>query len=82
MRLQRKRRRTDLIEHVVRRHAELIGVEHQAFGEQREQAVAQHDLSFPPDWHIFNDKRSVSKKMKFAQITYVRKITRCILKNK
>lgn len=39
----------NLEEHVVGRHGELAGVQHQAFGEQREEAVAHHDLRFPPD---------------------------------
>lgn len=42
-------RHTDLKKHIVGCHGELAGVEHQAFGEQGEQAVTQHDLRFPPD---------------------------------
>lgn len=44
--------RTDLEEHVVGCHGELSGVEHQAFGEQGEKAMTQHDLRFPPDQDI------------------------------
>lgn len=35
--------RTDLKEHVVGRHAELAGVEHQALNEQGEEAMTQHN---------------------------------------
>lgn len=45
---------TDLKKHIVHCHGEVAGVEHQAFGEQGEQAVTQHDLCFPPDR---NDKK-------------------------
>ena len=41
-------RGTDLKEHVVRCHGKVGGVQHQAFGEQREKAVAEHDLRLPP----------------------------------
>lgn len=43
---------TDLKEHVVGCHSELAGVEHQAFSEQGEEAIIQHDLRFPPEEDI------------------------------
>lgn len=49
---------TDLKEHVVGCHSELAGVEHQTFSEQREEAVTQHDLRFPPDRDIRRSKVS------------------------
>lgn len=49
---------TDLKERVVGCHSELAGVEHQAFSEQREEAVTQHDLRFPPDRDIRRSKVS------------------------
>lgn len=49
---------TDLEEHVVGCHSELAGVEHQAFSEQGEEAVTQHDLRFPPDQDIKRSKVS------------------------
>lgn len=42
----------NLKEHVVGRHGELARVQHQAFAEQREEAVAHHDLRFPPDQNM------------------------------
>ena len=48
----KRRRRTNLEEHVVGCHGELAGVDHQAFNEQGEEAVTQHDLRFPPDQDI------------------------------
>lgn len=51
---------TDLEEHVVCCHGELAGVEHQAFSEQGEEAVTQHDLRFPPDQDIRTSKGSQS----------------------
>lgn len=50
--------KTDLEEHVVGRHGELARVEHQAFSQQREQAVTQHDLGFPPNQDIRRSKVS------------------------
>ena len=47
--LECERRPTDLKEHVVGCHGELVGVEHQAFSEQGEEAVTQHNLRFPPN---------------------------------
>lgn len=49
---------TDLEEHIVGCHGELVGVEHQAFSEQREETVTQHDLRFPPDQDIGRPKVS------------------------
>lgn len=48
--------RTDLKEHVVGRHAELAGVEHQALNEQGEEAMTQHNFRFPPDQDIRRSK--------------------------
>lgn len=57
--LEREHRQsTDLKKHVVGCHGELVGVEHQAFSEQGEEAVTQHDLSFPPDQDIRRSKVS------------------------
>lgn len=50
--------RTDLEEHVVGCHGELAGMEHQAFSEQGEEAVTQHDLRFPPDQDVRRSKVS------------------------
>lgn len=42
----------NLEEHVVGRHGELAGVQHQALREQGEEAVAHHDLRFSPDQDV------------------------------
>lgn len=47
---------THLKEYVVGCHTELTGVKHQAFSEQGEQAMTQHDLRFPPDQDIREGK--------------------------
>lgn len=49
---------TDLEEHIVGRHGEGVGVKHQTLSEQREEAMTQHDLSFPPDQDIGRSKVS------------------------
>ncbi len=49
---------TDLEQHIVGCHGEVAGVEHQAFSEQREEAMTQHDLSFSPDQDIRKSKVS------------------------
>ncbi len=51
-----RRQMTDLKEHVVGCHGELARVEHQAFSEQGEEAMTQHDLSFPPGQDIRRSK--------------------------
>lgn len=52
-------RQTDLKQGVVGCHGERVGVEHQAFGKQREKAVSQHDLRLPPDQGVRKGQRSV-----------------------
>lgn len=54
--LERECRLTDLKEHIVRCHGELAGVEHQAFSEQREEAVTQHNLRLSPNQNIRRSK--------------------------
>lgn len=59
----------DLEQHVVGGHGELAGVQHQALAEQREEAVAHHDLGFPPA----RDKmeiRSVSKTVEYLEVSF------------